>query len=339
MNQRPTVSARNQMLSVLGAQSLPAHAIAIASDLGIADLVESEPQAAEALAARTGTNADALRRMMNALASIGVFIQDADGNYRNTELSATLRRSIPGSLSGWARYMTSNVVSRTFEGLRHSVMTGQPVFPVIFGKTLFEYLAEDHASGEIFAGGMNSYSSSSVSETLESYDFSRVKYIADIGGGHGLFLRGILNATAIAHGVLFDLPEVIEQAVMVGSDEIAHRYSVVSGNFFTSVPADCDLYILRHIIHDWADDRAITILRNCRKAMCPEGKILIIELVLKDTNEPDFGHFMDLTMLTLLQGRERTTSEYDALLNAANLRLSRVIPTKGLHTLIEAEAA
>jgi hypothetical protein len=327
------------MLSLLGAQALPVHAIGIASDLGIADLVESGPQAAEALAARTGGNADALRRMMDALASIGVFIKDADGHYRNTELSATLRRDIPGSLSGWARYMTSNVVNRTFEGLRHSVMTGQPVFPVIFGKTLFEYLAEDHASGEVFAGGMSSYSSSSVSETLESYDFSRVKHIADIGGGHGLFLRGILNATVVAHGVLFDLPEVIEQAVTVGSDEIAHRYSVVGGDFFTSVPAHCDLYILRHIIHDWADGEAVTILQNCRNAMCPGGKILIIELLLKDSNEPDFGRFMDLTMLTLLQGRERTLFEYGKILSAAKLRLLRAIPTRGLHTLIEAEAA
>jgi hypothetical protein len=131
----------------------------------------------------------------------------------------------------------------------------------------------------------------------------------------------------------------MEQAVTFRSDEIAHRYSVVGGDFFTSVPAHCDLYILRHIIHDWADDQAITILQNCRNAMCPGGKILIIELLLKDSNEPDFGRFMDLTMLTLVQGRERTISEYDALLNAANLRLSRVIPTKGLHTLIEAEAA
>jgi hypothetical protein len=338
-DQAPILSARCQMLSLLGAQALPVHAIAIAANLGIADLVEDQPQTAEELAVKTGANADALGRMLQALNSIGVFMQDANGRQRNTELSATLRRKMPGSLSGWARYMTSNVVNRTFEGLAHSVMTGRPVFPIVFGKTLFEYLASDHEMGEVFAGGMTSYSSSSVCEALESYDFSQVKQIADIGGGHGSFLRGILSATTIPQGILFDRPEVIAQAFAPVPGELDHRYSTMGGDFFKSVPDQCDLYILRHIIHDWADADAVAILQNCRKAMCPGGKILIIELLLKDANEPDFGRFMDLTMLTLLQGRERTLFEYGKILANAKMRLLRAIPTSGLHTLIEAEAA
>jgi len=339
-DQEPKLSARCQMLSLLGAHALPVHAIAIAADMGIADLLEDHPPlTAEELAAKTGANADALGRMLQALNSIGVFAQDSNGRHRNTELSATLRRNMPGSLAGWARYMASNVVNRTFEGLKYSVMTGQPVFPKVFGKTLFEYLAADHAMGEIFAGGMTSYSSSSVCEAVESYDFSQVKRVADIGGGHGSFLRGILSETKIPQGILFDRPEVIAQAGAPVPSELDHRYSTMGGDFFKSVPDQCNLYILRHIVHDWADGDAVTILQNCRKAMCPGGKILIIELLLKDSNEPDFGRFMDLTMLTLLQGRERTLFEYGKILSAAKLRFLRAIPTRGLHTLIEAEAA
>jgi SAM-dependent methyltransferase len=193
--------------------------------------------------------------------------------------------------------------------------------------------------GEIFAGGMSSYSSSSVREAVESYDFSKVKRMADIGGGHGLFLRGILSETKGPQGVLFDLPEVIEQAAAPGPSELNQRFSTVGGSFFKSVPDQCDLYILRHVIHDWSDEDAIKILENCRKAMSPGGKVLIIELLLKDPNQPAFTPFMDLTMLTLLWGRERTLSEYSKILSAAKLRLVRVIPTNGLHTLIEAEAA
>jgi len=337
-SQGAKLSARSQMLSLLGAQALAVHAIAIAADLGIADLLEAQPQTAEELAAKTGASSDALGRMLHALNSIGVFKQDANGRHRNTELSATLRRDIPGSLSGWARYMTSNVVNRTFEGLSYSVMTGQPVFPKLFEKTLFEYLAADHAMGEIFAGGMSSYSSSSVREAVEAYDFSQVKRMADIGGGHGLFLLGILSATESSRGILFDLPEVIVQAAAPETPVLGHRYSTESGDFFKHVPDRCDLYILRHVIHDWADGDAIRILENSRKAMSPGGKVLIIELLLKDPNQPSFAPFMDLTMLTLLRGRERTVSEYSDILRAAKLRLTRVIPTNGLHTLIEAEA-
>jgi 2-polyprenyl-3-methyl-5-hydroxy-6-metoxy-1,4-benzoquinol methylase len=334
----PNLSARNQMLSLLGAQALAVHAIAIAADLGIADLLDAQPQTAEELAAKTGANPDALGRMLHALNSIGVFEQDVKGRHRNTELSATLRRDIPGSLSGWARYMTSNVVNRTFEGLSYSVMTGQPVFPKLFEKTLFEYLAGDHAMGEIFAGGMSSYSSSSVCEAVEVYDFSQAKRIADIGGGHGLFLLGILSATVSSRGILFDLPEVIVQAAAPEPPVLGHRYSTMGGDFFKSVPDRCDLYILRHVIHDWADEEAIRILENCRNAMSPGGKVVIIELLLKAPNQPAFAPFMDLTMLTLLRGRERTVSEYREILTAAKLRLTRVVPTNGLHTLIEAEA-
>jgi len=336
MDEGLKLSARSQMLSLLGAQALAVQAIAIASDLGIADLVGNQPQTAEELAAETGANADALGRMLHALNSIGIFMQDANGRHHNTELSATLRRDMPGSLSGWARYMASNVVNRTFEGLSYSVMTGQPVFPKLFGKTLFEYLAADHATGEIFAGGMSSYSSSSVREAVQAYDFSQVRRMADIGGGHGSFLRGILSATEQPCGILFDLPEVIEHAAAPEPAELTGRYSTVRGDFFKSVPEQCDLYILRHIIHDWADEDAIRILENCRKAMCLGGKVLIIELLLKDPNESCFTPFMDLTMLTLLWGRERKVSEYSGILKAAGLRLLRTIPTNGLHTLIEA---
>ncbi|HLY98530.1 MAG TPA: methyltransferase [Candidatus Angelobacter sp.] len=338
MDQKTKLSPRHQMMSLLATHALPVYAIAVAADLGVADLVESQPQTAAELAAKTGANADALGRVLYALNSIGVFRQDANGRHHNTELSATLRRNAPESLSGWAKYMTSDVINRTFEALSHTVMTGEPAFPKVFGKSLFEYLGAEPATMQIFANGMTSYSSTSVREAVAAYDFSKVKKIADIGGGHGAFLRGILAATGVPKGIVYDLPQVVAHAAEPDTSDLARRYSAVGGDFFKSVPEQCDLYVMRHVIHDWADENATTILSNCRKAMSPGGKVLLIELVLKDPNEPDFGIFMDLTMLTLLHGRERTIADYKRILAAANLRLTRAIPA-GLHTLIEAEAA
>jgi hypothetical protein len=339
MDQKSVLLARKEMMSLLGTQALPMHAIAVAADLGIADLVEEQPQTPEELAGKIGANADALGRMLKALNTMGIFEEDANGRQRNTPLSATLRNDIPGSMVGWARYKTSEMTNRTFEGLRYSVVTGQPVFSRIFGKSLFEYLRENPEMREVFAGGMTSYSSSSVSEAVEAYDFSKIKRIADIGGGHGAFLRGILSVVSGPNGILFDLPEVIAQADKSQAAALGDRYSVVAGDFFRAVPPQADLYLMRHIIHDWPDKDAVTIFCNCRKAMAPGGKVLIIEFVLKEANKPDFGRFMDLTMLIFVHGRERTLPEFESILQAANLRLTRAIPTSGLHTLIEAEAA
>jgi O-methyltransferase domain/Dimerisation domain len=339
MDQKSVLLARKKMMSLLGTQALPMHAIAVAADLGIADLVEEQPQTPEELAAKIGANADALGRMLKALNTMGIFEEDANGRQHNTPLSATLRNDIPGSMVGWARYKTSEMTNRTFEGLRYSVVTGQPVFPKIFGKSLFAFLGENPEMREVFAGGMTSYSSSSVSEAVEAYDFSRIKRIADIGGGHGAFLRGILSAVNGPTGILLDLPEVIAQADKSQAAALGDRYSVVAGDFFKAVPPQADLYLMRHIIHNWSDQDAVTIFCNCRKAMAPGGKVLIIEFLLKEANQPDFGRFMDLTMLTFVHGRERTLTEFESIFQAGNLRLTRAIPTSGLHTLIEAEAA
>jgi SAM-dependent methyltransferase len=339
MDQKSILLARKEMMCLLGTQALPMHAIAVAADLGIADLVEKQPQTPAELAAKTGANADALGRMLKALNTMGIFEEDANGRQRNTPMSSTLRKDIPGSMAGWARYMTSEIVNRTFEGLRHCVMTGQPVFPKVFGKSLFECLGENQGMREIFGGGMTSYSSSSVSEAVEAYDFSKLKRIVDIGGGHGAFLRGVLSAVNGPIGIVFDLPEVADHSDKSQAAALGDRYSVVGGDFFKAVPPQADLYLMRHVIHDWSDKDSATILGNCRKAMAPGGKVLIIEFVLKGANQPDFGRFMDMHMLTLVHGRERTLPEYESILKAAGLRLTRAIPTSGLHTLIEGEAA
>lgn len=339
MDHESILLARKEMMILLGMQALPMHAIAVAADLGIADLVEEQPKTPTELAARIGANADALSRMLKALNTLGIFKEDANGRQHNTPLSATLRTDIPGSMVGWARYKTSELTNRSVEGLRYSVLNGQPAFPRIFGKPFFEYLRENPEMREIFAGAMTSYSSSSVSEALEAYDFSKIKLIADVGGGRGAFLRGILSAERGLTGILFDLPEVVEHADKSLAPGLGDRYSVVGGDFFKTVPPQADLYLMRHIIHDWSDKDAVTICRNCRKAMPPGGKVLIIEFVLKEANQPDFGRFMDLSMLTMFEGRERTLPEFESILQAANLRLTRAIPTSGIHTLIEAEAA
>jgi SAM-dependent methyltransferase len=186
---------------------------------------------------------------------------------------------------------------------------------------------------------MTSISARDIPTILAAYDFSRFERVVDVGGGHGALLHAILSANPELRGVLADRSSVLADATAIRSEPIARRCSVVETNFFESVPDGADAYLMKHIVHDWSDEEALKILRNCRRAIQPDGRLLLIEAVLKGANEPDPGKGLDLIMLVLLKGRERTEAQFGALLRDAGFSLVRVIPTSGLMSIIESRPA
>lgn len=217
-------------------------------------------------------------------------------------------------------------------------LTGQPAVNRVYGKPFFEYLADCPDDAAVFNAAMTAGSEMSVPLILAAYDFSRFERIVDVGGGHGALLDAILSANPRVRGVLYDLPPVVASAAAPRSEGVAARREVFGGDFFEAVPEGADMYILKGVIHDWNDDDALKILKNCRRAIKRDGRLLLIEEVLKPSSQPDPGReFMDVLMLTLVGGRERTESAFRALLQEAGFSLTCVIPTGWASSIIESQ--
>ena len=310
--------------------------IYVAAKLGIADLLGDRPRAIDVLAKSTGTHEPSLRRLMRALTGLGVFKQAENGEYENTALGSCLVTGSPGGLRaraigsgeewylGWGR-------------LLESVQTGETAFNRVFGQPFFEYLTANTEAAAVFNEAMASTTVAAARAVSAAYDFSWANVMVDVGGGMGTFLAAILEANPQARGILFDRQDVATAAgALLASSEVADRCEVVVGDFFDAVPSGADAYILSWIIHDWDDDRSITILKNCRRAMPRDGRVLVIELVIPPGNEASLSKLYDIHMLVLTGGRERREDEYRELLAAADLRLTRVIPTGVPRCIIEA---
>ena len=334
------LQARKSLITMLGSYAPVLNAIGAAARFGLPDLLAAGPPKVEALSAAAGCQPEMLQRMLRVLAGEGIFAREADGRWRNTPLSQALRKDVAGSLRGYALMQSLPLFSRTYESLGDSVRSGKPSFPLAFGKSFFEYLGADAETRQVFADSMSSLSSAFLDETLAVYDFTRCRRIADIGGGHGTFLRGILDRSPGSTGVLFDLPETIEAVKAAQPQAPNPRLELQAGDFFQSAPQGCDLYVLRHIIHDWSDAESVAILSACRREMAPHARLLVVEMLLPEAeNQRDYSRFMDMAMLAFLSGRERTLTEYSALFDAAGLRLSEAIATSGLFTVLEAAVA
>lgn len=313
---------------------IPSRVVSVAAELGIADLLATGPSTADELAKATGTHAGALRRLLGALTSLQIFSEDANGAYRNTTVSETLRSNQPHSMRALAMLWGRPIFLRSWQNLDTAITSGLPAFDSLYGQSFFEYLEQNPEDASIFNAAMSGSSAADVSAVLQSYDFSRFQRIVDVGGGHGGFLRAILSATPHLLGVLYDLPSVVATVEASGGD-IAGRCEVRSGSFFEAVPEGADGYLLRRIIHDWDDEASLRILSNCRRAISSDGTLLLVERVLKPPNESDFGKFMDLHMCVVLGGRERSEQDFRALLREAGFALTRVLPTAGPHSIIE----
>ena len=312
-------------------------AIVAAAQLGIADHLADGPRSCADLAGCTGVPAGSLRRLLRALASVGVFAEVADGTYGLTPLASCLRADAPGSLRA-SSIVTGELLYPAWGELLHSLRTGGPSFERVFGAGFFAHLAAHPEVGERFQEMMAHLKLASNAAVPAAYDFSGCGTIVDVGGGNGSLLASVLAANPSARGILFELPHVLDQARRQLADAgVAGRCELVGGDFFAGVPAGGDAYLLRSILHDYDDERAARILRACRAAMPAGGRLLVIEQVVAGGGESGewMTTFLDLQMLILLGGRERTEAEYRELFAAAGFRLRRVIPTRSPVSILE----
>lgn len=264
---------------------------------------------------------------MRALASLGIFVEDTTGWFRQSALSGTLRSDHPESIRPFAMMLGAHFVWRPSGALAEAVQTGQPSFERISGAPFFEYLAAHPDDAAVFNAAMSS-SPDHVAAIVGAYDFSKFERIVDVGGGHGLLLAGILSVNPRLRGVLYDLPGVVAGSSALRQEPISRRCEIIGGDFFREVPAEADAYILKGIIHDWNDEAALKILKNCRRAIRPDGTFLLAEAVLTPSTEPATA-LMDMLMMVLTSGRERTESEFRSLLQEAGFSMVQVIRAMG----------
>ena len=309
-------------------------ALYCAAELNLADIIFRDgPQTTGDLAKKTNTDERSLFRLLRYLASEEVFAEDETGSFVLTPKANQLRSDISGSqhamavMSGSEHYLAS---SRMIDNVR----TGKCAYEIAHGKPIFEYLKDHPASARVFDKAMESIHGSESNQILAAYDFSNFITLADIGGGNGSMLVAILKQYPNLHGVLFDLTHVV--AATASSATNVDRFKLVSGDFFESVTPNADAYLLRHIIHDWDDDKSMLILKNIRKALPEHGKVLMIEAILPEGNTPHPGKMFDWIMMGIPGGIERTLTEYKILFAKSGLHIQQVIPTTGLNSIIEA---
>lgn len=303
-------------------------ALFVAAELQVPDLLADGPKGADELAEQTTCHAPSLRRLLRALAAFRIFLEREDGSFELTPLGATLRSDVPHSARATA-IMFGAEHARSWVELVHSVRTGETAFDHIYGMGLFDYAAKHPRMAEIFNRVMTQSSTFMASDIVDSFDFAPYRTIVDVGGGHGQLLASILKTNVAGNGILFDLPQAVEEAgSLIEAEGVADRCELAAGNFFERVPKGGDLYILKSIIHDWDYEHSVKILTNCRRAMNAGGTLLVIERVMPDRVIPDpeleWTALMDLNMLVVAGGRERTESEYRQLFEAAGFSLTRM---------------
>jgi hypothetical protein len=308
----------------------------VAARLGLADLLAGQPLTADELAVRTATHAPSLYRLLRTLSSLGVFHEDGQEKFHLTPLAECLQKDHEDSQ--WAlAMMIGEEPFHAWGDLLYSVQTGGCAFQKAYGKPLFEFLGEHPEKARIFDAAMTSVHGRESAAMLDAYDLTGTSTFVDVGGGNGKTLIAVLNRYPSMQGVLFDLPHVVEAAAPhFQKAGLAARQRSVGGSFFTDIPTGGDVYLLRHIIHDWYDEQATQILHNCRRAMHEGAKLLVVESVILPGNEPAVGKMLDLAMMVLPGGMERTEVQYRELLAAAGLRLERVVPTSADVRVIEA---
>ena len=306
-----------------------AQAVSAAAKLGVADAVGVGASTTEQIAGRTGTHAPTLRRLLRALSDLGVFRETPDGAFALTPVGETLRADDPHSMRRWAILTGSRFHRDAWSDLDRAVTTGASSFARVHNMDLFEHLNAHPDDAAVFDGAMQDIAGNSfLAGILAAYDFSGFADIVDVGGGTGALLATILQSAPRARGTLVDSAHVLAAAepVLVAAG-VADRCLTIAGDFFDQVPAGADLYVLSNIIHDWDDEDAYRILQTCRAAMADGSRLLIIELVLPDDATPSMGKLLDLEMLSVTNGRQRTATEHERLLARAGLAMTNVAPS------------
>ncbi len=318
-----------------------ARAVAALARLRIPDQLAQRPRTAAELAPAIGAHRDALYRLLRGLASIGVLAKDAEGRFSLTPLGNCLRSDIPGSMRAAIVSELDTAHWESWGQLDHCIRTGQPAFSKVFGTTPWDYYATRNPDdGRLFSENMTAMSSTEFDAILAVYSFDGARRIVDVGGAHGAFLATVLAKVPQARGVLFDQPQVVELAgPTLEQLGVADRVERVGGDFFESVPQGGDLYLLKHILHDWNDEECVRILRCVRKAMAPAARVIVAEFPISEDNHSPFASLLDINMLVMLTGKERTPEEYAELFSRADLKLTSVTPTEAPTAVLEARAA
>jgi hypothetical protein len=332
--QKPTDRPSPEVLLQMITGFWTSQAILAAAKLGIADLVKDGPRSCEELAQSTGVRPQALYRLLRALASIGVFREGEEGRFGLTPLAGYLQTGVPGSLRAFA--LLQEYQYRPWEAVLHSLQTEETAFDYVFGQPLFPYLTAHPVAAAVFDEAMTNITMQVTAAVVAAYDFAQFGTLVDVGGGSGALLTGILTAHPTLRGVLFDVPHVAEDArPRIAAAGLVERCVIQAGDFFQAVPPGGDAYLLKWILHDWDDERAVTILTHCHRVMTARSKLLVIEAVLPPGNTPFFHKWMDLTMLVITGGRERTEAEYRVLFEAAGFQLTQITPTASEMSVIE----
>jgi O-methyltransferase/methyltransferase family protein len=317
-------------------------ALWVAAELGIADLLSDGPRPVQQLAAQAKVDEGALYRTLRLLAMVGIFAETEPRHFKLTPTAELFRSDVPNSLRDAVVFLADPMHLQIASHLLHSVKTGQPTVEHVTGKPAFEYFAGEPVEFERFHRAMTAFSAIAIQAVLEVYDFSPFSTVVDVAGGHGYIICEILRRHPHLKGILFDLPDVVTGGEhRICQLQLDGRCRTVAGDFFKSVPQGGDLYLMKNIIHDWDEDRALTILGNCRAGLQgkPKGKLALIEFVVPDGNVPHMSKIIDLEMLYFPGGRERTEQEYGELFAKAGFRLTRVVATKAPYSVIEAELA
>jgi hypothetical protein len=308
-----------------------------AAKLELADRLAAGPMRAAEVADATGTDPVALYRLMRALASLGLLTERADQQFGLTPLGSALKTDAPGAARATILAMGNPWFWRGWEELLHSLETGEPGILKACGKPVFDILAEHPQEAAYFNDAMVGIHGGEPPAVAAAYDFSGFGTIVDVGGGSGNLLTTILARYPQPRGVLFDLPHVAEDAArLIDARGLSQRISTAAGSFLDAVPPGGDAYLLSHVIHDWSEPQALAILANCRKVMQPHSKLLIVEMVLPPGDAPHPGKILDMVMLVLPGGRERSEQEYAELLTRAGFQLRRVVPTESPASIVEA---
>lgn len=312
----------------------------VAAELGLADRLAEGPMSAEELAGGTGSHPRSLHRLMRTLAGLGILSEDSPGRFILTPLGEALQTGAPGSARSAVLSLGGQYFWRAFEELPHSVATGKTGMEKAWGVPLFDYLAANPQEASLFSEAMVGIHGREPAAVAAAYDFSVFDTIVDVGGATGHLLTTVLARYERPRGVLFDLPHVVKDAPALIADRgMSDRVRIEEGSFFERVPAGGDAYLMSHIIHDWSEEQCLTILGNCRRAMKPDSRLLIIEFVLPPGDDPHFGKIVDMVMLAIPGGEERTGREYGELLEKAGLRMTRVVPTESEVGIVEAVVA
>lgn len=301
-------------------------AMYVVTKLGIPDLLASGPKSVQEIADVTGAHPDALLRLLRALTTKNVMHEEDNGCFSITELGAYLQTDHPQSNRSMLLMQGSPTAWEAWGHLEDAVMTGNSAFELLHDESHFDFMEKHPDELSLFQAAMTNHTAEMTLPLINVYDFSGFQQLIDVGGGQGTFLCGILQHYPHLKGILFDLPSVVNQAKSIVRQDLQGRFETVGGDMLQSIPKGADGVIMKRVLHDWDNANARRILQNCRQAITEQGRLMVIESVLKPSNQPDPGKWKDLNMLVMQKGLERTEADFQALFQSAGFHLTRIIP-------------